>query len=125
MRFPEFRQALLEQYGEEAAATRHEAFFLAGRGGTAVLRALFAALRDAWLCLRLPERPAPLAGWVALATLPGSNGWGRWRRAWPIWLGLASPARWWSIRACAGRSLARYPRGRPPRPGGMRSAHGG
>ncbi len=76
MRFPEFRQALLEQYGEEAAATRHEAFFLARRGGMAVLRALFAALRDAWVCGRLPERPAPLAGWVALATLPGANGWG-------------------------------------------------
>ncbi|MFD1840895.1 hypothetical protein [Paracidovorax cattleyae] len=77
MRFPEFRQALLDQYGEEAADTRHEAYFLARRGGMAVLRALLAALRDAWLCWRLPAEPEPesLGGWVALATLPGSNGW--------------------------------------------------
>ncbi len=76
MRFPDFQKALLGHYGEEAAAARHEAYFLSRRGAMAVPRALLAAARDAWLCWRLPSRSGPLAGWVALATLPGSNGWG-------------------------------------------------
>lgn len=76
MRFAEFQQALQAHYGEEAAAARHELYFLARRGRGALLRGFLAALRDAWLCWRLPRAPAPLAAWVALATLPGANGWG-------------------------------------------------
>ncbi|MCI2261528.1 hypothetical protein [Xanthomonas indica] len=76
MRFAEFQQALQAHYGEEAAAARHELYFLARRGRGAWLRGFLAAVRDAWLCWRLPRAPAPLAAWVALATLPGANGWG-------------------------------------------------
>lgn len=76
MPFPEFRQALLEQYGAEAAEARHELYFLARRGRLALWRALLAALRDAWLCWRLPRQAPAVAQWAALATLPGDNGWG-------------------------------------------------
>ncbi|MBO9882816.1 hypothetical protein [Xanthomonas sp. D-109] len=76
MRFAEFQQALQAHYGEEAAAARHELYFLARRGRGAVVRGFVAAVRDAWLCWRLPRASAPLAAWVALATLPGANGWG-------------------------------------------------
>ncbi|MDQ1118941.1 MULTISPECIES: hypothetical protein [Pseudoxanthomonas] len=76
MRFAEFQQALQTHYGEEAAAARHELYFLARRGRGALVRGVLAALRDAWLCWRLPRAPTPLAAWVALATLPGANGWG-------------------------------------------------
>ncbi|MBB5878141.1 hypothetical protein [Xanthomonas sp. 3498] len=75
MRFADFQQALHAHYGEEAAAARHELYFLARRGRGAVVRALLATVRDAWLCWRLPRAPAPLAAWVALVTLPGANGW--------------------------------------------------
>lgn len=75
MRFREFHQALCNDYGEEAAAVCHELYFLARRGQRAYLRAALAALRDAWLCWRLPRQVPPHANWVALATLPGSSGW--------------------------------------------------
>lgn len=76
MQFRDFHRALRIQYGEDAAAVRHELYFLSLRGRSAVLRAVLALLRDAWLCATLPRRAMPVAGWAALATLPGSNGWG-------------------------------------------------
>lgn len=76
MQFSEFHQALHAQYGEEAAAARHELYFLAQGRRFVLLYAVLAALRDAWLCWRLPRYATPVAAWAALATLPGSNGWG-------------------------------------------------
>lgn len=76
MNFPEFWQALQAQYGQEAAAARHELYFLARRGRLAMGRAVLAALRDAWLCWRLPRQAPAVADWAALASLPGDNGWG-------------------------------------------------
>ncbi|CEE30840.1 hypothetical protein [Xanthomonas citri] len=75
MDFADFQQAVHAQFGAEAVAVRHEIYFLTRRRG-AGLRAALAVLRDAWLCLRLPQRPPVLSEWTALATLPGSNGWG-------------------------------------------------
>ncbi|KAB7768832.1 hypothetical protein [Xanthomonas maliensis] len=75
MRFADFQQALQAQFGEEAAAARHEIYFLSRRRG-AWLRAAMAMLRDVWLCLRLPAEAPAVHAWTALATLPGSNGWG-------------------------------------------------
>ncbi|WP_349656513.1 hypothetical protein [Xanthomonas sp. 10-10] len=76
MRFAEFQQAVHAQFGAEAASVRHEIYFLARRRRGAWLRAALAVLRDVWLCLRLPHDAPALSAWTALATLPGSNGWG-------------------------------------------------
>lgn len=78
MMFHEFRERLVALCGMEAAGARHEIFFILGRRSRlpAVLRALLAALRDAWLCLRLPAATTPSASVVAVASRRGPSGLG-------------------------------------------------
>lgn len=83
--FPDFQEMLATRLGPEAAAVRHEVYFLSRTGGRLIqaLRGLAALVRDAVQLL------GPMAGWshplaadvVAVATLPGASGWGTLARA--------------------------------------------
>lgn len=76
MEFRRFHERLLARFGAEAAAARHEIFFITRRRSRlpAPLRALLAALRDARLCLRLPAAPVPSCAVIAVASRPGASG---------------------------------------------------
>ncbi|WAC46079.1 hypothetical protein OU997_07940 [Pseudomonas sp. SL4(2022)] len=87
-RFSEQYVDLLQRFGEEAAAVRHEMFFLAaGRSPLmARLRACAALLRDVWLLLfhTGPEpRGSATHQAVMLTTLAGVSGWGTLSRSLP------------------------------------------
>lgn len=83
MDFADFQQAVHAQFGAEAAAVRHEIYFLTRRRG-AGLRAALAVLRDAWLCLRLPQRPPVLSGGRRWQPCRAATAGAPWRRTWPI-----------------------------------------
>ncbi len=93
MRFHEFLEDLVRRYGTEAAGARHEIFFITQRRSRlpAAMRALLAGLRDAWLCLRLPQATVLPTDVVAIASRPGPNG-----------LAALEP----SLRALSGRGIA-------------------
>jgi hypothetical protein len=76
MTFHEFRERLVARCGSEAAGARHEIFFIMQRRSwlPAALRGLLAAMRDAWLCLRLPAAAPLSASVVVVASRRGASG---------------------------------------------------
>lgn len=69
--FPLFEFALRALYGGEAAAVRHEAYFLSikSSGWRQRLRATLALLRDMTICATLPPAPAELKRLIAIVSL--------------------------------------------------------
>jgi hypothetical protein len=80
----EFHETILRSYGSEAAAARHEAYFIYARGGK-VIQALYgvaALLRDIVLLYNGPRAAAagpPSA--LAIVTLAGQSGYGTLKSA--------------------------------------------
>lgn len=78
MDFAPFRQALQQNWGDDAARTRHEIYFIAQRkqGWRQILHATAGLLRDVFLCARLPRRAADLGQTVCAVSLTGASGIG-------------------------------------------------
>ena len=76
-----FLEMLRSGFSDDALACRHEIYFLHRKYYGARARAVAALMRDLWLLLRTPVAPSVPPHMVAVATLPGSSGYGTVQRA--------------------------------------------